>query len=52
MTCPNQIPNFGQMPQGDRGGGGGGVMLRLALTDTLLQDTNFYCGDLRNLFSL
>ena len=50
MTCPNQIPNFGQMAQGDPGGGGRGL-LRLALTDTLLQDTNFYCRDFRNLFS-
>ena len=24
MTCPNQIPNFGQMPLGHPEGGGGG----------------------------
>ena len=31
MTCPNQIPNFGQMPQGDWGGGGGGGNVTLGI---------------------
>ena len=35
MTCPNQIPNFGEMPLGHPEGGGE-RLLCLELTDTLL----------------
>ena len=42
MTCPNQIPNFGQMPQGHPGGGG--RLLYLELTDTLLKIQIFTVG--------